>query len=71
MGATTNDIFGRSGGDEPATPGSFGQAPPGFRLSADTRVGPVRLEIADLGRSVDFYTGVLGLRVLDREGRRA
>jgi len=71
MGATTNDIFGSSGGDEPATPGSFGQAPPGFRLSADTRVGPVRLEIADLGRSVDFYTGVLGLRVLDREGRRA
>jgi len=71
MGATSNDIFGGGGGDEPATPGSFGQAPPGFRLPAETRVGPVRLEIADLGRSVDYYTGVLGLRVLDREARRA
>lgn len=57
--------------DEPATPGTFGQAPPGFRLPAETRVGPVRLEVADLGRSVDYYTEILGLRALDRGARRA
>lgn len=71
MGVASSDIFGAGGGDEPATPGSFGQVPPGFRLPAETRVGPVHLEIADLGRSVDYYTDILGLRVLDREARRA
>ena len=71
MGATTNDIFGGGGRAEPATPGSFGQAPPSFRLPDETRVGPVRLAIADLARSVDYYTGTLGLRELDRDARRA
>ncbi len=71
MGVASNDIFGADGGDEPATPGSFGQAPAGFRLPAETRVGPVRLEIADLARSVDYYTEILGLRVLDRGARQA
>ena len=71
MGVASNDIFGAGGGDEPATPGSFGQAPAGFRLPAETRVGPVRLEIADLGRSVDYYSDILGLRVLHRGAREA
>lgn len=71
MGVASNDIFGAGGGDEPATPGSFGQAPAGFRLPAETRVGPVRLEIADLGRSVDYYRDILGLRVLYRGAREA
>lgn len=71
MGVASNDTFGAGGGDEPATPGSFGQAPPGFRLPSDTRVGPVHLEIADLARSIDYYTDILGLRVLDRGARHA
>ncbi len=71
MGVASNDIFGAGGGDEPATPGSFGQGPPGFRLPAETHVGAVRLEIADLARSVDYYDEILGLRVLDRDAHQA
>jgi catechol 2,3-dioxygenase len=41
-------------------------APSGYRLPDATRLGPVRLQVADLTRSVPFYEGVLGLRVLDR-----
>jgi catechol 2,3-dioxygenase len=38
--------------------------PPNYRLPEDTRVGPVRLAISDLDRSLSFYTNVLGLKVL-------
>jgi catechol 2,3-dioxygenase len=70
MSATTHDIFGAATQGEPATPGSYGEAPRGFRLPAETRLGPVRLEIRDLARSLAFYEDVLGLRVLERgEGR--
>lgn len=43
-----------------------GIAPPGFRLPASTRLGRVRLQVADLARSVSYYEQVLGLRVVDR-----
>lgn len=40
-----------------------------FRLPEETRLGPVRLRVSDLERSVSFYEGALGMRVLrDREG---
>lgn len=42
---------------------SFGIHPPAFRLPNDTRLGPVRLQIADLSRSLEFYQRVLGFRV--------
>jgi catechol 2,3-dioxygenase len=71
MGATTRDIFGRAEGAEPAEPGSYGEPPRGFRLPAATRLGQVRLQVADLTRSVSFYQDVLGLRVIDADGRRA
>jgi catechol 2,3-dioxygenase len=71
MGATTRDIFGRADGAEPAEPGSYGQPPRGFRLPAATRLGQVRLQVADLTRSVSFYQDVLGLRLLDSGGARA
>lgn len=51
---------------EPATPGSYGLAPRGFRLPEATRLGPVRLQVGDLERSVAFYEGVLGMHPLDR-----
>lgn len=50
---------------------AFGTAPAGYRLPADIRLGAVRLQIADLARSVGWYTEVLGFRVLDRETHRA
>jgi catechol 2,3-dioxygenase len=44
----------------------YGIAPPGFRLPDETRLGPVRLQVADLARSLAYYEQVLGLRVLER-----
>ena len=65
MGATTRDIFGSAGGTV-AEPGSYGQAPLGFRLPGATRLGTVRLRVANLARSLAYYESVLGLRVIDR-----
>ena len=48
----------------------FTVAPPGFRLPGDLILGPVRLQVADLSRSVDYYRRVLGLRVLTSDGTR-
>lgn len=44
----------------------YGMAPPGYRLPSATTLGRVRLQVADVDRSVDWYETVLGLRVLDR-----
>ena len=48
-----------------------GIAPVGHRLPAATRLGPVRLQIADLDRSLAWYEQVLGLRTVERTGERA
>jgi catechol 2,3-dioxygenase len=45
---------------------SAGIPAPGFRLPEATRLGLVRLQIADLPRSLDYYERVLGFRMLDR-----
>jgi catechol 2,3-dioxygenase len=34
-------------------------------LPREARIGGVRLQVADLSRSLDYYTGVLGLRVIE------
>lgn len=39
----------------------YGIAPPAYRLPEGTRLGPVRLQVGDLGRSEVFYAKVLGL----------
>lgn len=49
-----------------ATPPEYGLAPDGFRLPAGLRLGRVRLQVADLERSLAWYGEVLGLRVLHR-----
>lgn len=47
---------------DPASPGrSYGIRPPEYRLPAETRLGPVRLRVADRARSEEFYARVLGL----------
>jgi catechol 2,3-dioxygenase len=71
MGVTTRDIFGEATGAQPAAPGTYGEHPRGRRLPDSTALGPVRLQIADLERSLAFYQGVLGLRVVERDGSRA
>jgi catechol 2,3-dioxygenase len=47
------------------------ERPPGFRMSEAMRLGGVRLEIADLNRSVEYYERVLELRVIERTKSRA
>ena len=70
MGASTRDLFGGQTA-EAASPGSYGEAPQGSRLPAGVRLGPVRLQVADLTRSLSFYQKVLGLSSLERETSRA
>ena len=56
---------------QPATPGSYGEAPVYGRLPAATRLGPVQLQVAELDRALAFYTRVLGFRVLRQDAIRA
>lgn len=65
MGATSRDIFGSDPNAVDALPGTYGEAPSGYRLPADTRLGGVVLQVADLARSLAYYQNVLGLRVID------
>jgi catechol 2,3-dioxygenase len=44
----------------------YGIAPRGYRLPAGLRLGRVRLQVADLERSLAYYRDVLGLRELGR-----
>ena len=54
--------------DEPETGTQpYGVAPPGYRLPTATRLGAVRMQVADLARSLDWYRRVLGLEPLDHE----
>ncbi len=71
MGTGTTDGFGGAAGAEAAVPGSYGERPRGYRLPDATRLGPVRLQIADLARSVRYYEAVLGLRVLRADASHA
>ena len=49
----------------------YGVPPDGARLPPDTRLGLVRLQVADLARSLSYYQDVLGLRLLETEGAEA
>ena len=49
----------------------YGVAAPKYRLPDATHIGRVRLQVSDLGRSLDYYQRVLGLRVLETSGNRA
>jgi catechol 2,3-dioxygenase len=49
----------------------YGVAPKGYRLPDALRLGRVRLQVADLERSLAWYGQVLGMRVLHRAGNEA
>src|SRR3954469_22058931 len=49
-----------------ATDTEHGIRPKGYRLPEATHLGRVRLQIADLNRSIAYYETVIGLRVLER-----
>lgn len=69
MAVGRDDIYAGRGG-EPAVDGSYGRPPQGHRLPQATHLGPVRLQVADLARSLPFYENVLGMRVVERQGAR-
>jgi catechol 2,3-dioxygenase len=45
---------------------AYGIRPPAYRLPDAARVGAVHLQVSDLARSLAYYTGVLGLRVISQ-----
>ena len=45
-----------------------GVRPTGYRLPESTHLGRVRLQVADLDRSIAFYESVLGFRLIERTG---
>lgn len=46
---------------------AIGIRPPSYRLPASARVGRVRIAVSELARSLDFYTRVIGLQVLEKD----
>jgi catechol 2,3-dioxygenase len=46
----------------------YGLPPPAYRLPDLTRLGPVRLQVRNLARSVGYYEQVIGLRSITRSG---
>jgi catechol 2,3-dioxygenase len=51
--------------------GEHGIRPKGYRLPEATHLGRVRLQVADLTRSLAFYETVLGMRAIRRTGDSA
>jgi catechol 2,3-dioxygenase len=49
----------------------YGMAPEGYRLPEATRLGRVRLQVADLARSLAYYESALGLQLLSRDDASA
>lgn len=52
-------------------PGEIGIHPPKYRLPAEAHVGRVRLAVSNLGRSLTFYSRVIGLSILNHGQRFA
>jgi catechol 2,3-dioxygenase len=49
----------------------YGIRPPSYRLPDATRVGAVRLQVSNLARSLAYYSGVLGFRVISQDAQSA
>ncbi len=49
-----------------AAPIDYGIPAPGYRLPNETHLGRVKLQVAELGRSLAYYEHVLGLRPISR-----
>jgi catechol 2,3-dioxygenase len=49
----------------------YGVRPPGYRLPEETHIGRVRLQVASLERSIDYYEKVIGMQVIDQSATSA
>src|SRR6266853_785159 len=45
----------------------YGIPAPRYRLPPDTHPGAVRLQVSDLGRSLEYYQRIIGLALLTRD----
>jgi catechol 2,3-dioxygenase len=50
---------------------AFTVAPPGYQLPIDLELGPVRLQVSSLERSIAYYERVIGLRTIERSASSA
>ncbi len=50
---------------------NYGIHPEGYRLPEETHIGRVRLQVADLERSISYYRTVIGMRVLNQSATSA
>jgi catechol 2,3-dioxygenase len=50
---------------------NVGIRPAGYHIPESAHIGAVRLQVRDLSRSLAYYTGVLGLRILSRSDTAA
>lgn len=53
----------KHGADDTVNDTAYAVPPAGYRLPPDLTLGPVRLQVGDLSRSIAYYQRVLGLRV--------
>lgn len=49
----------------------FTVAPPGYQLPPESGLGPVRLQISDLARSIAYYERMIGFRTIETDGSTA
>jgi catechol 2,3-dioxygenase len=49
----------------------FTVPPPRYQLPGDIRLGPVRLQVADLARSIAYYDRMIGLRAIEKDASSA
>ena len=68
---STTSVKTASDGTRTPVDRDYGIAPAGYRLPDATRLGRVRLQVADLDRSLSFYERVLGFSVGSRVGDTA
>jgi catechol 2,3-dioxygenase len=67
---TSPTPYSGSGATAPATPGSYGKRPSGYRLPDVTRIRSVTLQVSDLARSRNFYENILGLHAITESADR-
>jgi catechol 2,3-dioxygenase len=68
MTSTDKKVDSATGAIRSADDRLYGVAPAGERLPAAARLGAVRLQVSDAGRSESWYRTVLGLEVIRRDG---
>lgn len=65
------ELFSPGQGPDDPVESTIAAAPVEGEIASGTRLGPVRLSVASLPRSVEYYTGVIGLQLQHRDDASA